>query len=188
MRDHTDVDMFGPETKHGRTRSGAPLSLVPAPAPVRRAIGHTSGHAVGVDGGVSARPGHRPARRRASGPRPVRPAAAAGARQAPGARTVSRGPGQAWPEQQAAGHGRVILRGSQRASESLAWKFRVRRAVAGAVAVLVAAAVVVGLGLLADAASAARQSAPAGVEHTVTVGSLTPVQEESGQVLAVPVR
>lgn len=63
-----------------------------------------------------------------------------------------------------------------------------RRAVASAVAVLVAAAVVVGLGLLADAASAGRHTGPAGVERTVTDLSPTLVHGESGQVLGVPVR
>ncbi|MBN9099424.1 MULTISPECIES: hypothetical protein [unclassified Pseudonocardia] len=183
MRDHTDAEMFGPETTHGRTGSGATLSLVPALVP---AHGEPVPDAPGVDDGVSARPGHRPARRRASGPRPVRPAATAG-RQAPGCRTVSRPAERAWPEQRSGAHERVLVRAPQRASEPLAWKFRVRRAVAGLVALLVTAAVVVGLGLLADAASAARH-APAGHEQTVTVGSLTPVWTGPAQEQGVLVR
>lgn len=179
MRDHTDGEMFGPENKRARTRSGAILTLVPAR--------DADDSAIGVDAGVSARPDHRPARRRASGPRPVRPAAPAGVRRVPTCRPGSRVPGRAWPEQVAVGRERVLARAPRRASEPLAWRFRVRRAVAGAVAVLVTAAVVFGLGLLADVASAARH-APVGNEQTVTVGSLTPVQTGSAQEQGVLAR
>ena len=179
MRDHTDADMLGDtlgsDTYDGRTRSGATLSLVPGPA---------SGND-GVDGGASTRAGHRPVRRRAPGPRPVRPAAGpAGAGSAPACRTVSRRPGQVWPEPRSAGRERVLVRHLRRPSEPLALRFRVRRAVAGMVAVLVMAAVVVGLGLLADVASAARHATPG--ERIVTGDSLTSVQVRSGQVLRVP--
>lgn len=172
MRDNTDdhTDLSGPDRDH-RTGAGVLLSLVPG-----RDV-------AGVHPGGSARPGHRPARRRAArGPRPVRPAA----RPAPACRMAPRGPERAWPEQRSGGRERVPVRVPRRPSEPPAWRFRVRRAVAVAVGVLVTAAFVVGLGLLADTASAARH-APGG-ERAVTVGSLAPVPEVSGQVPGAPGR
>jgi hypothetical protein len=132
---------------------------------------------VTADGGVRARIGHRAPRRRASGPRPVRPAVLSiGVRPAQverprvDARRPAPGP-------------RVLVRRPV-PPPVLALRFRIRRAVAGVLVVLAAAAVVVGLGLLADAASAVR-TAPA--EHIVTDSSLTPGHEVPGQVLRVPV-
>jgi hypothetical protein len=134
------------------------------------AVGSAAVGLVMADGSV--RVGPR-ARRRVPGPRPVRPTVAPVAvRPAPVERPVSRFPAhRSGP--------RVLERHAVLARPAVALRFRVRRMVAGLLAVLVTAAVVVGLGLLADSASAARAPESPAVHPGVTVGA--------GEVLLVPV-
>ncbi len=161
-----------------------------------------------ADRGGRARLGQQ-ARRPAAGPRPVRPAVApVWARPAPVERHAVRIPSRAREP-------RVLARRPVAQAPVEALRFRVRRVVAGMLATVVTVAVVVGLGLLADAASAARtpaarsaitvtvgageslgdvarRAAPgedvsAVVGRIVTANALTPARLRPGQVLRVPV-
>ena len=121
--------------------------------------------------GERARAGQQALRRRASGPRPVRPAVApVGVRPAqaawPEARGASRRPGP-----------RVLARRAVAPAPAMALRFRIRRAVATVVLVVAVAAVVVALGLVADAVSAARTPEPP---------RSSTVQTWPGPVLEVP--
>ncbi|MDT7615219.1 MAG: hypothetical protein QOF00_2666 [Pseudonocardiales bacterium] len=162
------------ETENGRARSGtASVGGAPVGGP---SVGHRSGVLTLVPGtgGPRSRTTHRPGPRRSPGPRPVRPGVVAVAvRPAQVERPLCHGvpqrPGQ-----------RVLARRPVVAAPPLALRYRVRRAVAGVVVALVAAAVVVGLGLLADAASVVRAAgtpspgvvaaAPAEIIVTVAAG------------------
>ena len=119
------------------------------------------------------RAGRQALRRRAPGPRPVRPATApVGVRPAqaewPGGRGVSRRPGP-----------RVLVRRAAAPAPAMALRFRIRQALAAVVLVVAVAAVVVALGLVADAVSAAR--APQSPRSST-------VQTGPGQVLEMPGR
>jgi hypothetical protein len=121
---------------------------------------------------VRARAGRQAPRPRASGPRPVRPAVAlVGVRPAPVEWPADRLPSRPSGP-------RILLRRPPAPAPVVALRFRVRRAVAGVLASLVAVAVVVGLGLIADAVSVARSPEP-------SRSSVVPA-EWSGQVLGVP--
>jgi hypothetical protein len=123
-------------------------------------------------------------RRRGSGPRPVRPGAAAVAvrpaePERPRQRAASGGRAALWvPE------ARLIVRRPRVVAPAVGVNGRVRRVLAAAAVAVVTAAVVAGLGLLCEAAAALRAQ-EGGVERTVTDGSLAPVLPGPGQVLGV---
>jgi hypothetical protein len=126
-------------------------------------------------------------RRRASGPRPVRPGVVpVTVRPAEAERPALRRSGQVRHPVQGV---RVLVRRPLAAAPASGARVRVRRVLAGLAVALAAAVAVAGLGLLADAVAAQRAAEVservAPVEHTVTGGSLTPVLPGLGQVLRV---
>ncbi len=147
--------------------------------------------------GVSGRPvqnrrasERRPApRRRGSGPRPVRPVVNAVAvrpaeverprlqRSGPGRRAPLRAPAARW-----------LVRRPLAAPPAAGALGRVGRFLAGLAVAVVSAALVVGLGLLADRVAASRGEEarpPVPAERIVTDHSLAPVSQAPGQVLRV---
>jgi len=125
-----------------------------------------------------------PPRRRTSGPRPVRPAVPAVAvRPAEPERPRLRRSGAAGRAALRVPGTRLLARRPLVVAPPVRARERVRRFLAGAAVTALAAAVVVGLGLLADGAAASRAGEYG--EQTVTGGSLTPVLPGVGQVLRV---
>lgn len=130
--------------------------------------------------GARARVGQQAPRRRASGPHHVRPAVVpVGVRPTPAERPACRAPSQVVPGP------RVLVRRPLSPPPVVARRIRFRRAVAGVLATLVTVAVVVGLGLLADAASAARTPSPSmvAVPSEITAASDIAVTVGAGESL-----
>jgi hypothetical protein len=129
---------------------------------------------------------HAP-RRRARGPRPVRPGVVPVAvRPAEAERPRVR---RSRPARRPEPGMRVLVRRPLAVLPASGVRLRVRRVLAGLAVTVGAALVVAGLGLLADAAAASRAAEVservAPVERIVTEGSLTPVSPGPGQVLRV---
>ncbi|TQM14292.1 hypothetical protein [Pseudonocardia kunmingensis] len=129
---------------------------------------------------------HAP-RRRASGPRPVRPGVVpVRVRPAEAERPRVR---RSAPLRHPVPGVRVLVRRPLAVVPAGGVRLRVRRVLAGLAVALGAAVAVAGLGLLADAVAAQRSAEVparvAPVEQTVTGGSLTPVLPGLGQVLRV---
>jgi hypothetical protein len=147
--------------------------------------------------GVSGRPvrdrrasQRRPAaRRRGSGPQPARPMANAVAvrpTEAERPRMQRSGPGGRAPLRAPAA--RMLVRRPLAAPPAVGALGPVRRILAGLAVTVVSAALMVGLGLLADRVAASRGAEarpPVSAERIVTDGSLSPVSQHPGQVLRV---